>query len=217
MKKVRVILVDDHTVVRKGLKSSIVNNSVEIVHDVSSGEEALDFLAKNEIEMVITDISMSGISGLELCKTIRASYPQTKVLILSMHKDKDYVVNAFKAGAMGYLTKDADESEFYAAIEMISSGKKFLSPFVSEILASQLLNDDPDTQPEKLTSREIEILTKIVSGLSNKQIADDLFISARTVDTHRTNMMRKLGAKNAAELVRIALTNKLVRESPQST
>lgn len=210
MKKVKVILADDHTVVRKGIKSAIANNSIEVIAEASTAEEVLSFLEKKEVEMVVTDISMPGISGLELCEIIREKYPNTQVLILSMHKDHDYVIKAFQVGAMGYLTKDADETEFYTAIEMVSQGKKYLSSYVSDVLASQLLNKNQKHQTEKLTSRESEILSKIVLGLSNKQIAEDLFISARTVDTHRTNMMKKLHASNAAELVRIALTKKLI-------
>ncbi len=210
MKKVRVILADDHTMVRKGIRSAITNDSIEVIHEASTADEVLTLLEKREVEMVVTDISMPGTSGLELCEIIREKHPEVKVLILSMHQDHDYIVKAFQVGAMGYLTKDADESEFYAAIEMVSRGKKYLSPFVSEVLATQLLNGAQEEQVEKLTSRELEILSKIVLGLSNKQIAKDLFISARTVDTHRTNMMRKLQASNAAELVRIALTKKLV-------
>ncbi len=210
MKKVRIILADDHTMVRKGIRSAITNDSIEVISEASTAEEVLSILDKEELEMVITDISMPGTSGLELCKMIQEKYPGIKVLILSMHKDHEYVIKAFEVGAMGYLTKDADESEFYAAIEMVSNGKKYLSPFVSEVLASQLLKGGQEAQVEKLTSRESEILSKIVLGQNNKQIAKDLFISARTVDTHRTNMMRKLHASNAAELVRIALTKKLV-------
>ncbi len=209
MKKVNVILADDHTMVRKGIRSAITSNpDINIVAEVSNAGQVLSALEEEEIEMVITDISMPGTTGLELCEIIGKKYPATKVLILSMHRDHEYIVKAFEAGAMGYLTKDADEAEFFKAIKMVSEGHKYFSPYVSEILASQFVNGSPTTAI--LTSRETEVLTKVVQGLSNKQIAEDLFISARTVDTHRTNVMRKLGANNAAELVRIAITQELV-------
>lgn len=211
MKKIRVILVDDHTLVRKGVRSAITaDTNIEVIAEVATAEELLSVLPKNSVDLVITDISMPGMSGLDLCKTLNEEYPHAKVLILSMHKDPEYIVKAFEAGAMGYLTKDSDESEFHDAIRKISQGSKYLSPYVAEVLATQFVSKDPHSSEEKLTTRESEVLSKIVLGQSNKQIAEDLFISARTVDTHRTNMMRKLKASNAAELVRKAMTQKLV-------
>ncbi|MEP1097241.1 MAG: response regulator transcription factor [Cyclobacteriaceae bacterium] len=211
MKKVSVVLVDDHTLVRKGLRAAITADpNIEVIAEASTAEELLSFLEKSSIDIVVTDISMPGMSGLNLCKIVNDKYPDTNVLILSMHKDPEYIVKAFEAGAMGYLTKDSDESEFHNAIKKINQGSKYLSPYVAEVLATQFVSKDSDSGEEKLTSRESEVLSKIVEGQSNKQIAEDLFISARTVDTHRTNMMRKLKAHNAAELVRVAILQKLV-------
>jgi len=211
MKKISVILADDHALVRKGLISIItINEHITIVDEASTGEEAYEKVVEKEPNVLITDISMPGMSGLALCEKIVGKHPKTNVLVLSMHKEPEYVIKAFESGAKGYLAKDVTDKEFLDAIESVNDGKRYLTDFVTSILANQFAQSSSKSSTENLTSREKEILSKIVSGLSNKQIASDLFISSRTVDTHRTNIMRKLKAANAAELVRIAITERIV-------
>ncbi len=211
MKKITIVLVDDHTLVRKGIRSVIMSNELfEIVAEASSGEEAIKEIVDHEPDVLISDISMHGISGLALCEMISERELRTNILILSMHKDPEYVIKAFEAGAKGYLPKDSSDQDLFEAITTVSSGGRFMTGFVNEILATSFVQGVGAVDTENLTLREKEILSKIVSGLSNKQIAFDLFISTRTVDTHRTNIMRKLKASNAAELVRIALTKKII-------
>lgn len=210
MKKIKILLVDDHELMRRGVKDAIViDQQFEIVDEADSSEEALLKMeeADLDVDVLITDISMSGATGIDLCRKVQARNSGTKVLILSMHKDSVYVVKAFEAGAMGYLSKDVVDSELQEAIRTIHGGDRYLNDFSSKILANHYVGGS--TQEEDLTPRELEILKMIVDGLSNKQIAAQLIISDRTVDTHRTNIMRKLHASNTADIVRIALTRKL--------
>ncbi len=208
MERINIILADDHPLVRRGIKDVI--NSIDdfhIIDEAESGEEALQKVAINQPDVLITDITMSGISGIKLCEKIAKTNPSTKVLILTMHKDPIYVTKAFEAGAMSYLPKEVDDRELQLAIREVSHGRRYLNDFTSKILANQFIGNSSKII---LTIREKEILLLIVNGFSNKQIAEKLIISERTVDTHRTNIMRKLDANNTADLVRIALKRQLV-------
>lgn len=212
MDKVTVILADDHPVVRSGIKSLIKDNErVEIVYEASNGQEALDGVASLRPDILITDISMPILSGIEVASAISEKYPETKVLILSMHMEPEYILKGFEAGVMGYLLKDSDQAELYEAIETISEGRKYLTKNVSKVLAQSMVRGKKSGEPDKsLTSRELDILKRLVDGMRNKEIATTLSISVRTVDTHRTNIMRKLKVNNTAELVKKALGEKLV-------
>ncbi len=209
---IKVILADDHSVVRTGIRMLISNDdSIEIIGEASSGNEALDMVKKMEPDIVITDISMPGMTGIELAEAIKKDYSDTKVLVLSTYSDEEYILSAFEAGALGYLPKDTDEDQFLAAIKTVADGDVYYTKEVSDILTKSLIKQKRTIDdPLELTEREKEILKLIVDGLSNKEIADQLFISVRTVDTHRRNIMDKIEAKNTAELVRKAIEDKLV-------
>ena len=211
MGKISVVLVDDHTLVRRGIKDAISSNgNIEVIDEASSGEEALDKLSSKQPDVLITDISMTGITGLDLCEKVQEKYPSINVLFLTMHKDPVYVVKAFEVGAFGYLPKDIIDSELQEAIIQIGNGDKHMNDFVSKILADQFVKSKTQSDIAPLTGRELEVLKGIVNGKTNKQIGADLYISERTIDTHRTNVMRKLSAKNTADIVRIALTKNLL-------
>ncbi|MFB0925496.1 MAG: response regulator transcription factor [Vicingaceae bacterium] len=213
MNKINIIVVDDHEIVIKGLKLYFQDNeSLCIVSQAANGIEALVEIEKHKPDVVITDISMPSMNGIELTKLITDKYPRVNVLVFSMHNDDEYVMDALTAGAMGYIPKDSDEHEIKKAIINVSKGKMYFSTSLSEILAKKLLvKEDSKNVKKELTERELEVLDLIVKGYSNKEIATLLSVSKRTIDNHRTNLMYKIDAKNTADVVRIALTNKYVK------
>ena len=210
--KIKVVLADDHSVVRKGIKMLISGDeSIEILGEAASGTEALQMVKSMGPNIIITDISMPGMSGIELAEKIKTEYPSTKVLVLSTHNDEEYILRSFEAGALGYLPKDTEEDEVLAAIKTVADGDVYYTNEVSNILTKSLIKQKRSFDDTRdLTEREKEILKLIVEGLSNKEIGDKLFISVRTVDTHRRNIMDKIEAKNTAELVRKAIEDKLI-------
>ena len=214
MDKVKIVLVDDHSVVKNGLKLLLGEmTNISIVGEASDGEEALEMINKQAPDVLITDIAMPKMSGIELTRLLRESHPDVKVIVLSMYDDEEYVIRAIEAGAMGYLPKYADEDEIVTAINSVINGDTYYSKRVAEIMAKTLLRKRHNPfgdENESLTDREIEVLKLIVEGLSNKLIADKLYVSVRTVDTHRSNIMKKVKTKNTAELVMYAVKNKLI-------
>lgn len=211
MNTIKVVLADDHPVARGGIKSLIDNSGeIEVVGEACDGEEALSLVRRKHPDVLVSDISMAGKSGLEIAQIVSSDYPETKVLVLSMHEEAEYILKAYEAGALGYLPKNSNEQDLIEGIKVINLGQKHLTATVSQILAQGMLNDRSDSYDKyNLTKREQEILNLLVDGLSNKQIAAELYVSIRTVDTHRTNIMKKLKVKNAADLVRICLEENL--------
>jgi len=216
-KIIRLLIVEDHEIVSDGLMKLIQDEEdIDVVSVIDNAQDALDFIEKNQVHVVMSDITMPGMSGLEFTQIISEKYITPKVLLLSMHEDEEYVLTAVDNGAMGYLTKDVKRSELLKAIRKIAGGEKHFSPKVTEIMITGYANrasrvradkDKPDSQ---LTERELEILSYIIKGFSNKQIGYELDISKRTVDTHRTNIMKKLDAKNTAMIVKEAMDRGLV-------
>lgn len=216
MNKIRILLADDHPLVRSGLiKLLEPYKEFIVVGEASDGEEAIAMTKKLEPDIVIIDLSMPKLSGVEATKIIQKNNPSTKVLVLTMHDSEEYVYQILKSGAGGYVLKNSGKDELAAAIRAVAKGEKFFSPRVSEIMVEAYLRkaniweetplDDKDVP---LTKREKEILFYIADGLSNVQIAEKLFISPRTVDTHRTNIMQKLNIHDAGNLVRYALSKR---------
>lgn len=210
--KIKVVLADDHSVVRKGIKMLISSDeSIEILGEAASGVEAWEMVKSMSPDIIITDISMPGMTGIELAEKLKSEESGTKVLVLSTHNDEEYILRSFEAGALGYLPKDTEEEEFLAAIKVVADGDVYYTTEVSNILTRSLIKQKRTFDDAKdLTEREREILKLIVEGMSNKEIGDKLFISVRTVDTHRRNIMDKIEAKNTAELVRKAIEDKLI-------
>jgi DNA-binding NarL/FixJ family response regulator len=206
-----LVLADDHVLFRQGLERILEKKGdLEVVGQAGDGLELLNLLKKLTPHMIILDISMPNLRGLEAIHEIKAVYPNVKVLILTMHKDRDYLFQAITAGAKGYLLKEDAEKELFSAIEKVRQGKIFISPKLSDELVDDLANThsgnhQPSFKPGPLTPREREVLKLIAEGKSGREIAHLLSISVRTVEHHRANLMAKLNLKKTADLVKYAL------------
>lgn len=212
-RRIRIALVDDHTLFRSGLRSLLtLREGFEIVADVGSGEEFLALVDNTEIDVVFMDISMPGIDGVETTRRALALCPTLRVITLSMYGDDHYYRLMLESGASGFVLKDSDIEEVYAAVDAVMAGDSYFS---EALLGSFTRNMSrlalTDTVSEDtLSEREVEILMEVCRGLSNQEIADKLFISKRTVDKHRANILEKTGCKNTANLVVYAIKNHLV-------
>ena len=212
-KKVKIALVDDHTLFRTGMRGLLVQrDDYEVVADVGSGEEFLALLPDLDVDVVFMDISMQGIDGCETTRRALSMRPDLRIITLSMYGDDHYYTLMVESGASGFLLKDSDIEEVYNAIDSVQSGDSYFS---SALLGSLTRNMSMSTidipkDEDALSDREIEILVEVCRGLSNQEIADKLFISKRTVDKHRANILEKTGCKNTANLVVYAIKNHLV-------
>jgi two-component system, NarL family, response regulator NreC len=215
---VRVIIVDDHGILRAGLYALLNGEpGIEVIGEASSGEEGLQLVAQNPPDVVLMDISMPGISGLEATRLIRSRYPGTRVLILTIHDDKALLQEALQAGAGGYILKRAVKSELLSAIQAVAKGDLYIHPSMTRALLTEVSSGQgaengsaQAAEPELLTRRELEVLQLIVQGHTSSQIAEKLNISPRTVEFHRANIMSKLNIKNRVGLVRYAAENGLL-------
>lgn len=211
-KRYRVILADDHVLVRRGLRRILEENQdLEISGEVGDGLELLSLLNKMNPDMVILDVSMPNLRGIEAIPEIHRVHPDVKVLILTMHSEEEYLYQAISAGADGYLLKEDAEKELFLAIENIRKGRVYISPSLADQSMQNWVRmrrgEDTAYDTQMLTIRQREILKLIAEGKSNKEIGDLLCISVRTVERHRANMMSKLNIKKTAELVQYALRN----------
>jgi DNA-binding NarL/FixJ family response regulator len=206
-----ILLVDDHVMFRQGLKRILEERSdLEVVGEVNCGLELLKLLEKLVPALIILDISMPNLRGLEVIHEIKMSHPNVKILVLTMHKDKAYLHQAVTAGAEGYLLKEDADSELFSAIDRVRQGRIYISPKLSEELTEDWIkisrgDQKPSFEPEKLTTRERQVLKLIAEGKSSKEIGDLLFISPRTVEHHRASIMDKLKLKKTADLVKYAI------------
>ena len=212
MDKIRVLLADDHTLVRSGIATLLQSNKdFLVVGEAEDGEEAVRKTGELKPTVVVMDLSMPKLSGIEATKQIKKKYPEVNVLVLTMHENEEYVYQILKSGAAGYVLKSAGKDELIAAIRAAAKGDKFFSPRISQIMAEGYVRRVEQAATEMssgdvpLTRRELEVLALVVDGMTNQQIADQLFISPRTVDTHRTNIMQKLNIHDIANLVRYAI------------
>ncbi len=214
MEKIRIILVDDHQIIRDGIKALLAGfEEVRIIAEAGSAEECLQSLRFHQADLALVDISLPGISGLKLTEELSALYPAMKVLILSMHLNETYISTAFKAGALGYLAKNTTRDELITAIREVASGNKYVGKEVSEVITQGYIRRaQAEDQPEDelLSKREIEILRLSAEGLGNKEISDKLFISVRTVESHKNHIMQKLNLKSPVEMVKFALKKGLI-------
>ena len=215
METIKIVLVDDHRIFRDGLKSLLSEvDFIDVIGEASGGKELLEILKTLKPDLVIVDISMKDMSGIEVSKQIVSNYPDIKIMILSMHTNEEFVINAIKAGVNGYLSKDASKEELLEAIKIIHEGGECYSKMVSDnFLKSYVKKYKAEhSLPENktLTQREIEILKLAAAGSTNKEIADKLFISIKTVDCHKNNIVQKLKLKNTAEMVLYAVKNKII-------
>jgi DNA-binding NarL/FixJ family response regulator len=218
MNKIRVLIVDDHQIVRDGIKRILKDeNDIELIGTVGSGREALDFIKENNTDIMITDLSMPNMSGIELTSKLKKLYPDIKVLILSMFNNEDYIVSAIQAGASGYLPKQDSTTEILVeAIKTISRGDEFYSPTISKIVLNSFISNIKNSgvsdvaKKHHLTSREREILKLYVEGFTNSEIARKLNLSVFTIKTHKNNIMQKYNFKSTVEMIKFALRINIV-------
>jgi two-component system, NarL family, nitrate/nitrite response regulator NarL len=214
--KIKILLVDDHPVVRKGLYSCLASrDNLKIVGEASDGNEALRKVKELVPDLVLMDLAMPEPDGLAVTERLRKEMPQVKVVILSMHSNREYVLRTIKAGARGYVLKDAPPDELVRAIEAVNAGETFFSPAVARIALNQYVSESSQTDPiSRLSERERDVLARIAEGRSNKEIASDLDIGVRTVETHRERIMQKLDIHSVAGLTKFAITNGLAGLEP---
>jgi len=218
MKKSKILIVDDHQIVRDGILRILTDEAdIELIGSVSSGKEALDFIKCKTPDIVIADLSMPNMSGIELTERITKLFPNVKVLILSMFNNEEYIVSAIQAGAKGYLPKQDSTTEILLeAIRTIANGDEFYSPSISKIVMKSFVNNIKNSsisdvaKKHQLTSREKEILKLYVEGYTNNEIAEKLNLSVFTIKTHKNNIMQKYNFKSTVEMIKFALRNNIV-------
>ena len=209
MKKISVVLADDHQLFRDGMKAMLqASGEVEVVGEAAGGSVLLTVLASQNPDVVLLDISMPQTSGIELLPVIKERFPDVKCIMLTMHEDVQYVLRSLKQGADGYLLKEADAEELRTAIREVYEGKKYFKNKISDLIVANLSGEP---SPETLLSeREIQVVRLVAEGKITKEIADQLYVSTRTVETHRSRIMKKLGVANTAEMIRMAYEKKLI-------
>ena len=207
----RILLADDHTLVRQGVRRILESHpNLQIVAEAGSGSEAVELARLHLPDLVLLDVGMKGLNGLEALAQIRRLTPPASVLMLSMHADERYVLRAVREGARGYILKDCLEAELIEAVLAVAQGKRFFSPSVSRFLQRPVLDSPPDDRYDLLTDRERHVYQLLAEGNSNKEIAAQLTLSLHTVETHRSRIMEKLALHSAAELVLSAVRRGLV-------
>jgi len=212
---IRILLADDHTVMRGGLRLLLERQAnLQVVGEASDGREAVELAASQKPDVVVMDIAMPHLNGVEATRQIVAKNPNIAVVILSMHSDESYVIRSLKAGARAYLLKDSAEADLIAAIHAITEGKSFFSPAVSRILKEdyvhQLNEMGAEDSYELLTNREREVLQMVAEGKSNKEVANILNLSLYTVETHRTHILQKLNLHSVPELILYAVRKGII-------
>lgn len=218
MEHIKIVLADDHVLVRKGIRAMLESDAeMEVVGEAGNGQEALEAARALKPDILVLDIRMPQMDGLSAAARVKEYSPGTKAVILSMHNSEEYVLEALNADAYGYLLKDTDKEEFLKALRAVHGGSKYYTGAVSHVLANQLLQgqaqrptrrEEDSSDPYNLSKREKQILRMVIDGKHNKEIAEALDKSQRTIETHRFNIMKKLGVNNAIDMV-----NKAVREN----
>ncbi|HHL32801.1 MAG TPA: response regulator transcription factor [Desulfobulbaceae bacterium] len=212
----RIVIADDHSLIRKGLRTIIeLESDMQVIGEAGDGEELLKFLASEQPDMVIMDISMPNINGIDAIGKVLSLYPGIRILMLTMHRNSQYFYNAVSAGAHGYLIKDDSDTELLTAIDTVRSGKTYISPQLSSEVADTMLSafrEHRDPSIINLTPRERDVLDLVVKGHTSKQIADILCLSPRTIDHHRASLLKKFKMKNTVDLVKYVVKNSLVPE-----
>jgi len=214
MAKIRILLADDHTILREGIRSLLDDEAdMEVVGEAEDGMQAVKLANQLEPDVVIMDIAMPLLNGLEATRQIRRNHPQTKVLILTMHENEEYIRQVLASGAMGYILKDAAARELLDAIRAVHRGEAILSPAVTRLVIEDYLRWgelQPQNDASILSPRERQVLQLIAEGYTNKQIAEILSISIKTVQAHRTSIMNKLDLHDRGELIKYAIQKKII-------
>lgn len=207
----KIIIVDDHELIREGLKKVVTKESdIEVMGEASNSVELFELLAKYEVDIVILDISLPGRSGLDLINDIKTQAPKAKILILTIHPEDRFAVQALKAGASGYITKSNASRLLVSALHKISNGGKYITDTLAELLAADLELDYEKPLHESLSTRELEVVRLMAEGKAVRDIAEILSISANTVASYRARILEKMRMKTNAEIIRYAVENKLI-------
>lgn len=215
MEKIRTLLVDDHKIVRDGIKFILNSDKgIEVISEGSNGVEAIRFLEKNnDIDVILMDINMPELNGVDATEIIRKLYPKIRILALTMHTEESYILNMIKAGALGYVVKDTNADKLIYAVKTVASGKNYYSNSVTSTIVNHLIHkpnqSDKDIKPT-LSTREIEVIKLVAKGLTNNKIGESLKIGSRTVESHRRNVLKKLDLKNTAELINYVYRENIV-------
>jgi DNA-binding NarL/FixJ family response regulator len=208
---IRILVADDHAVVRQGIKQIVADApDMKVVGEASSGPEVLKKILENEYDLVLLDITMPGSRGLDILAELKERRPELRVLVLSIHPEEQYALRALKLGASGYLTKESAPTELLTAIRKASLGTTYVSSSLAEQLAWQVAHGSEKPLHQTLSDREYEVLCMIASGKTVKEIAEELCLAAKTINTYRSRLRRKMGMKNDAELIRYAIRNGIV-------
>jgi len=216
MKKIKVLLADDHKLIRDGIESMLLHTEdIEVIGSVSSGEEAVNEVRLNRPDVILMDIMMGGMTGVEATRWVKESDSTVKVVLVTMEISKEYVSAGIKSGVDGYLPKDIDKETLLEAIRTVYGGGRYFNDAIMKLVfedfySNEKLKSSDKKLPNDLTKREYEILAHVASGKSNKELAEILFISIKTVETHKTNILEKLGLKNSTELVKYAIKNNII-------
>ena len=213
---IRVLIADDHTIVREGLKQLLsAANDLTVIGEAQNGQEVLRQVRADDFDVLLLDMSMPGKSGIELIKQVHNEKPKLRILVLSMHEEEQYAVRALKAGAAGYLTKESASDQLVAAIRKVAAGGVFISSAVGEQLALGAMAQTEGPPHTALSDREYQVFEMLVRGTSVTDIADRLNLSVKTVSTHKARIMQKMNMTNQAELIRYAISHRLV-DNPDS-
>jgi DNA-binding NarL/FixJ family response regulator len=209
---IKVLLADDHSIVRAGLRRIIEDSGdIAVVAEASDGREAIQKTHETQPDVVVVDISMPGLDGLEVISQLLIHYPKLPILVLTMHEEEQYVIRVFGAGAMGYITKRSAPEQLVTAIRKVHAGGRYLSDSAAELLALHVAKGTPGRSLlDSLSNREIQVLRRLAMGQTTREIAEAYNISTKTVDTYRFRLLRKLNLRNNAELLRFAIQNGLV-------
>ena len=207
----KVLIADDHTLLREGLKQIIdERGDYLVVSQAANGAEVLDFIAREDYDVVVLDITMPGINGLDALKQIKGIKPNLPVLILSMHSEELYATRALQAGASGYLTKDSSADRLFDALDRVCSGRRYITANLAERLASVLQAEQDLLPHEKLSDREFQVLSYIAGGMTLSQIANELSISPKTVSTYRSRVLEKMSLNSNAQIIQYSIRNELI-------
>lgn len=209
-----VVLADDHLILREGLLRLLASEvDLDVVDQASNGHEVLDALRRQAVDVLVTDLSMPGMPGMDLIKRVKSEFPEVAVLVLTMHAEEQYALRAFRSGANGYLTKDVAGEQLVGAIRKVASGGAYVSPGLAEKLAIGLRELQGTPRHEQLSNREFEVYRLIVGGRRLTDIADELHLSIKTISTHKARIMEKLGVDSTASLVRYGMEHRLFEET----
>ncbi len=217
MEKIRLILVDDHQLVRTGIANLLSGEpGFEIIGEAADAKELFDLLRKSQPDIAVLDIALPGMSGIEITKKLHNDFPGIRILILSMHTSEEFIFNAINSGARGYLPKNTSRKELIEAIYAIQRGEEFFAESISNVILKSYIKKvktdsaDVENKESLLSKREIEVLRLFAEGMTNQEIADKLFISIRTVESHKNHIMARLELKTTVDLVKFAIRNNIV-------